>query len=234
MKLLLTSLLLGFAACGGTGSDLDPGAGNDPGTGTSTLQLEGSVRAEPRLSNARAALDFDTEISVRVLLNSTPVTTGYVQVTSAGGTLQLAYDGNGSWRGGGVGYDEVYILDIESGTDNVVGVRVDGPDIHTFSAPLAGASIDSTMPMDMTWSRGEQADSASLRTDLLDNLEIADTGTYAMAAGTLKAERDQAQENDIRLSRSNRVTPSGAVVGSVFTVSVRNEITVIAQPNPAL
>ncbi|MDB4961663.1 MAG: hypothetical protein JWP01_1662 [Myxococcales bacterium] len=237
MKLLLATLLFGTVACGG-GSDLDPGSGSDPGGGTGTLQLEGSVRATPRLANARAALDFDTEISVRVLLGSVPVTTGTVQLTSAGGTLDLAYDNNngnnGSWRGTAIGYDEVYVLDIESGPDTVTGVRVDGPDIHTFSAPTAGATVDSSMTMSVTWDRAVEAETATLRTDMLDNIAIPDLGMYSMSAGALQADRSQPNENEIRLTRANRIVPAGGAVGSLFTVSVRNEIVVIAAPNPAL
>lgn len=231
----LLCLVVGAAACGG--SELDPGAGHDPGDGTGTLQIEGSVRAESRLAGAINPGDFDTEFSVDVLLNSVKVTTGSVKLTSLSGTIELAYDpnsNNGRWRGTAAGYDEVYVLDVVSGADNVLGVRVDGPDIHTFRAPLAGATVDTTMPLDVTWAREDEADSAAIRTENLDNVAIADTGSYAISPGGLKAERDQPRENEIRISRTNRVIPAGGAAGSVMEVSVRNMLSVIAQPNPAL
>lgn len=234
MKLVFASLLLGFAACGG--SDLDPGAGNDPGSGTNTLQVEGSVSTEARLSNARTAGDFDTEFRVRVHLNSIPVTTGRVSMTSNSGTIELAYvlDNNGEWRGNAAGYDEVYVMDVESGDDNVLGVRVDGPDLHWFTEPLAGASVDSTMPLAIKWERGDEAPSASIRADKLDGVAIADTGSYMLSIGALAAEKDKPKENELRLTRTDRVTPAGAAGGSELAVSVRNTLVVIAQPNPAL
>jgi hypothetical protein len=228
--------LLGFAACGG--SDLDPGAGNDPGQGTSTLTIDGNVSAQARLTNARTAGDYDTDLSVHVQLNGQPVTTGTVTVTSAGGTIALTYNPNSGnndrWEGTAAGYDEVYILDVVSGPDKVTGVRVDGPDIHVFDKPIAGATVDSTVALPVAWTCDDTADSASIRAEQIDSVSIPDTGSYSLAAGALKAEKDQAHTNTVRLTRTNRVTPKGAAGGSVLSVSVQNEIEVVAQPNPLL
>jgi hypothetical protein len=229
---LLVSIA-GAGACGG--SDLDPGAGNDPGGGTSTLLVNGDITAQPQLVNARAPGDFETELRVRVSLNQLPVTTGTVTVTSASGSFPLAFNAAETrWEGTAAGYDEVYILDIQSGENLVEGVRVDGPDIHVFTAPLPGAIADSTLPLRVTWDREQTADSASIDVQELDKIAITDTGDYMLAAGALRAERDQARENTIRLSRENRVTPAGAVSGSELSVSVENRIEVVAPANPTL
>lgn len=223
----------GAGACGG--SDLDPGAGNDPGKGTLTLLVDGSVSATPQLTNAREPADFTTELSVRVTLNQQPVTTGTVTITSASGQFPLTFRPDpGRWEGTAPGYDEVYILDVVSGADTVEGVRVDGPDIHTFKAPVAGATVDSTQPLLLTWDSDQKADTASVDTEKLDRIAIEDTHQYMLAGGALKAEKDKVSENTIRLSRTNRVTPTGAVAGSELTVRIENRIQVVAQPNPAL
>ena len=234
-RFLTSTLILSLAACGG-GSDLDPGAGDNPGGGTSTLFVEGRVNAEARVSNARVAAELDTDFSIRVLLNQTPVTTGTVTLTSVSGTFPLVFngDGEGRWTGRQNGYDEVYILDIESGADNVHDVRVDGPDVHIFNKPLAGSTVDSTMPLEVDWLRDDTADLASIDTDRLERLSIPDSGTYMLAAGTLDANRQEARQNDIQIERLDRVLPSGAVAGSEFSVRVRNQITVVAAPTPAL
>lgn len=230
----LASILFVLGACGG--SDLDPGSGNDGGEGTSTLTVTGNVSAEPRLSNARSGGEFDTEFSVRVERAGQTVSTGIVEVTSASGTVRLVFDpnNNGRWRGTAPGYDEVYILDVEDGADNMLGVRVDGPDIHYFTAPTAGATVDSTMPLPVAWSSDDGADSASVRADNINDVAISDTGSYSLAPGALKAKPDQAETNDLELRRTNRVTPHGAAGGSEWTVTIRNEIQVVALPNPAL
>ena len=76
MRTDLASILLvwGVAACGG--NSLEPGAGNDVGSGTRTLSIDGSAHASPHQINARTPADFDTEFSVRVSLNNQTVTTG--------------------------------------------------------------------------------------------------------------------------------------------------------------
>jgi hypothetical protein len=238
MKTCLTSASLVFtlfaAACGG--SALDPGAGSDPGQGTQTLVVTGSAKASARLTNAHAPGDFSTDFSVHVQLNSQIVSTGKVTMTSRSGVVPLAFQtaNNGRWEATAPGYDEVYILDVESGPDNVHGVRVDGPDIHVFTAPTAGASVNSTLVVPIAWDRQDSAQSASIDTDNVDHLSISDTGTFSLPAGSLKAEKDTVRSNTIKIERTNRVTPAGAQGGSELTVSVENEIDVIVQPNPAL
>lgn len=236
MKAVLASTMFVFAACGG--SSLDPGAGNDGGSGTKTLTVVGTMRAEPNLVNAQNFGEFTTAFSVRVTLDTQTVSTGTVEVTSISGKIPLTFVTNGEnagrWVGSAPGYDEVYVMDVTSGPDSVTGVRVDGPDIHTFTSPVANATMDSTQPMDITWTRDDTADTTSLRTDAIDALSITDTGTYQLQAGLLRAEKDKARENTIRITRTNRVTPVGAAGASEMSVVIANKITVLAQPNPAL
>jgi hypothetical protein len=230
--ILLVSVL-GAGACGG--SDTDPGAGDDPGKGTSTLLINGDITARPRIANARDPGDFETEISVRATLGQQPVALGSVMVTSSSGMVPLTFRADRArWEGTAAGYDEVYILDVQSGADAVEGVRVDGPDIHVFTAPTAGATLDSTQPLRVTWDSDQTADSASISVGDIERLAIPDSGDYTLSPGSLRAERDQARENTIYLSRMNRVTPAGAVGGSDFSVTIENRIVVVAQPNPAL
>lgn len=234
MKLVpLFSLVL--AACGGSGSDLDPGAGDDPGTGTSTLSVNGDVSAKPRLVNAREAGDFDTEVSVRVMRGLEVVTSGVVSITSSTGSAPLVFrtDTN-RWEATVAGYDEVYELDVESGSDFVKGVRVDGPDLHFFTEPLAGASVSSTMPLKVTWDSDQTAASASIKAEEVGSIAVPDTGLYTLAAGALKAESDKPRENTLEITRLNRVTPAGALAGSQLSVSIENRLQVIAEANPAL
>jgi len=236
MKLVFASIPF-IVAC--AHDPLTPGAGDKPGHGTNTLLVNGSVSAEPRegTSNALDPASFSTDFRVHVQLNNTTVTTGTVTVTSyAGGMIPLSFtaDNNGTWVGRGSGYEEVYQLDVISGADEVTGVIVDGPDIHTYVAPLAGASLDSTTPIDVKWERDEMADTTSIRVGDLDRINIADTKLYTLAPSSLKAEKDQPRENTIELRRSNQVAPAGAIGGSLFTVSVTNTLDVVAQPNPAL
>jgi hypothetical protein len=238
MKPIFALLSLSFAAC--SSSPLDPGAGDSLGSGTQTLVVTGSASAHPRITNAHQPSDFDTDFQIRISLNNQAVTTGTVTITSlALKGLNLTWVQNGGqfgrWEGTANGYDELYQLDIISGADKVEGVRVDGPDIHTFTAPTAGASMDSTMANTVTWARAGIADIAEIQPgDNVNSLAIEDTGTYSIPPGTLKADRQQAKQNTIILQRTNRVTPTGGAAGSEFSVRVTNEIDVLALPNPLL
>jgi len=229
MRHSLVSMLLVCVGCGG--GALDPGSGNSAGDGTNTLFVQGSARAEPAITNASDAHDFTTEFDVEVRLNDQEVTTGTVTMTGNSGTTDLVF-GDQGWHGVANGYDEVYILDVDSGPDNVHGVRVDGPDIHVFTAPLPGDTVDATQPVDLTWDCDDTAAEISLRVGDVDNIAITDQRSFTIAVGTLRAETGQTRENEIRLTRANRVTPSGGVPGSDLTVSVRQEMTVLAAPLP--
>lgn len=225
--------LVSLVACGG--GPLDPGAGNDPGTGTQTLLIEGGASASPRFVNAANPNEFDTDFSVRIeRAGGQAVVTGSVTVTSATGSVPLVLGPENRWRGAMANYDEVYQLDIDDGTDSARGIRVDGPDIHVFAAPLAGATVDSRVPLNLAWNREEAAQIITLRAEGIDELSITDTGSYQLAANLLRAERDKARTNDLRIRREQEVTPLGALPGSHWSVSVTNRIEVVVQANPAL
>lgn len=225
---LRTALAVCLAACGG---DLDPGSGNDPGTGTSTLFVDGDVEATPTVTNASRSPDFSTHFSVAVRKNDVAVTTGEVTVSSNGGTVALVYDtAENRWRGQQNGYHEVYELSVSSGDDGVSGVRVDGPALHHFTAPLPGAAVSATVPLEVRWERDEAAATAQFETQEVGELAIADTGSYSVPVGALKSNSGEATEERLRLDRSERVTPAGALADSSMRVRIRNEIDVLVEP----
>lgn len=231
-QLLACSLFATLAACGG-GDPLEPGAGDDPGTGSSTLLIDADVHAGERLPNAREAADFDTELHVRVEKDGERVESGSVSVTSAGGTVELAFDAaddGGRWRGLQAGYFEVYELDVTSGDDFVAGVRVDGPALHYFTTPTAGATVDATAALDVSWAAAEVADTATIRTKEMDEVTIDDAGGYTLAVGSLKSKPDETEQEELRLRRAARITPAGAVAGSELRVEISNRIELVVAP----
>lgn len=235
MKYVLASAFISITACG-TSDPLEPGSGDQFGTGTQTLLVKGTVSARPRVNNAKLAADFDSEFRVQLSLGDVPVSTGSVTMRSAMRTVPLAWrdngQGTGQWEASAAGYDEVYQLDVSSGGDNVSGVIVDGPDIHTITAPTAGAALDSTQAITVTWDRIETTDEARISAEN-DGIVVPDSGTYTMSPRTLRAEKDKTKTNRLRITRTNRVSPAGAVAGSSMAVSVANEIEVVAMPCPS-
>ena len=228
MKTVLASFALLFAAC--AHAPLDPGAGDNAGGGSKTLTVQGSAIAHPNVPDAAHPSDFTTEFEIRISLGQTQVTTGTVTLTSSGAKTDLTFNtnGNGRWQGTANGYDEVYQLDVTSGPDTISAVRVDGPGIHTISGPAEGASIDASMPNMLTWLRDAAAETAQLRIrDGGDGLTIADSGSFSIPALTFQASHDQTRNTTIQLTRTNQITPAGAVAGSSFSVGVENEIDVV-------
>lgn len=233
MKTMFASLALVAAAC--SSNPLDPGAGDQTGGGTSTLLVTGRASAEPNTPNTREDTQFTTNFEIEVSLNNVPVTTGTVTVKSRTGLATLTFNPNGGqfgrWEGSIANYDEVYDFNVESGSDSVTGVYVDGPDIHVFTSPMAGASLDATMPQKILWARGAKADSARFSAgDGGNGITIDDSGTYSMAPGTMNTDQTQARPNTLRLTRTNNVTPKGGVAGSMLSVSVAQELDVVALP----
>jgi hypothetical protein len=236
MKTLIATLAF-VTAC--SSNPLDPGAGDTAGTGTKTLSIDGGANAHPTTPNAADAAGFKTDFEIDIKLGTSEITTGTVTVTSSSGKTALAFDmtTTNHWLGTAAGYDEVYQLDVDDGTDTVSGVRVDGPGIHTITTPSASASIDSTMMTSVTWARDEAAQTAVLHID--DNnggngdLPVSDTGNFSIPANTFKAQKDQTRPATVSLTRTNQIAPAGAAAGSTFTVGVENEVDVIVLANPA-
>jgi hypothetical protein len=226
-----------------THGPLDPGSGNSVGSGTGTILVNGAASAQPSVKNATTPSDFTTAFSVQLTLNAAPLTTGTVTMTSASGVVTLTYQPaqgtGGRWQATGAGYDQLYQLDVISGADTIKGVRVDGPDIHAFTAPTSGAVVDSKVTLPLAWHRGATADAAVLRVGDGGGggggnagLTIPDTGSYTMAAAALPSSKNQAQTSTLRLTRTNRVTPAGGAGGSEIAVSIANTVDVVAQINP--
>jgi hypothetical protein len=218
-------------------SPLDPGAGSEPGTGTGTLTVNGGATAEPNAPNSKLDTDFTTNFAIELSLGNAPVTTGTVTIRSITGTATLTYEPNsgqfGRWTGMIANYDQVYELNVVSGTDKISAVYVDGPDIHAFTAPTLGATVDSTIVNTLTWQRASAAQQAAFSIDGdgggRDGLAITDTGTYAIPALAIPAQKDQTRQATLRVTRTNAITPKGAVAGSSFSVSVSQELDVVAQ-----
>jgi hypothetical protein len=235
MKLASFASTFAFlVGCGGDGP-FGPGAGNDPGGGTGTLLVDGDIEAEPAFDNARDGTDFTTQFRIRIARAGAAVTTGMVTVESIAGAVELVFDPSddgGRWRGVQSGYHEVYRLDVASGEDAVDGVRVDGPDVHWFDTPLAGSTVDASLPLAIEWDRGDEAESASIETERIDRVGIADTGAYTLAAGGLRSKDAETETERIELRRSARVVPAGGTGGSEVSVQIDNRIDVVVAPCP--
>lgn len=232
---LLLAAVLGFPAC--TDDSLAPGAGDDPGTGTGTLKVTCGISA------SRANADFPTDFRVHLEKDGLPFDTADVTITSSSGAIKLVRETDrlgrplsGAWVARASKYDEVYVLDVTTATDNVRGVRVDGPDIHTITSPVGQPTVDPRLPMTIEWSRREDAETAYLNfTDQDGNyppLLLPDSGSYSLAPGTLRTSLDSLRFVSGSLVRDKLVTPTGGADGSMVWVVVSAYLGVFTDPNP--
>jgi hypothetical protein len=114
-RYFLLAAVLGVTAC--TDDSLAPGAGDDPGSGTGTLQVHCGIGAAPE-----ANADGPTNFVVHVLKDGARVDGADVTITSSSGAIKLVNDLSGRYDGKTSVYDEVYVLDVSSGDDNLRGV----------------------------------------------------------------------------------------------------------------
>lgn len=204
---------------------------DDAGGGTGTLVVTGTASATSSIANASDPSSFTTDFTLDVTRAGAPVTTGTVTITSDRGAVALRFDGaTMRWHGAQAGYEPSYALDITSDSDAVSGVQVAGPDIQTFTAPLAGATVDSTQPLAIAWARVDAAAIATLGTREINGVSITDTGTYMLATGSLRSKQDQVEDERLELVRAQQVTPAGAAAGSQFRVSVATRIDLLVAP----
>jgi hypothetical protein len=229
----MAAVQLSLGACSDSVATLAPGAGNDPGTGTGTLAVDGFVRASPNRFNAPANSDFETAFSLRLSRNNQIITNGTVTITSATGKVPLTYR-DGRWTGSAPIYDEVYVLDIASGADRIDAVRIDGPDVHVFSEPTRGETVSATAPVTIKWERLDEADAAAVRTETIDWIAIPDAGSYVLPSGAFRPDPAKPLSHTLRLARTNLVAPAGAAAGSAWSVTIENQLNVSTDAQPPL
>jgi hypothetical protein len=216
---IFASMMLGLGgACGSGGGEFPLPNQDDPGTGSRTLAVTGSVEATEGFDNASDPNDFAVSIEVLVEKGGEPARGAAVYVTSRAATIELREADSGTYRGTQVGYDRVFRLDVDAGEDFVEGVVVVGPDIHRFSAPEQGTTVPGDEDLVIAWERESPAEIARLESRSLDARTIVDSGSFIFNHDDFDEDEER-----VRLRRSSRVSPEGAVSGS-FTVQIRNQI----------
>jgi len=227
----LGTLILG--ACTAThvdAPDLSPGVGNSVGQGNGALYVDAYVIAAPAAMNTTDAALFDVSFRVFVKAVVGGDWSGTVTITSNNAELPLAFDGT-NWVGTISGYEQVYQLDIEGDRGYVRGVRVEGPDIHRITAPVAGATVHAANDT-VAWERTTPAAEVTLTgVQLGEYLHIQDDLGVSYSNGLGNA----ADPNDtLTVTRTNRIEPAGTASDGLspsrFSVNVSNSVEVVVAP----
>jgi len=109
-------------------------------------------------------------------------------------------------------------LEVTRGTDNIRGVVLGGPGVHTITAPTNGSVMTAGQPMTVTWSVPSRARAVELETRNFGPIALADNGSYTIAGANNPANTDQRVE----VRRYNEVEIAGGRPSSRLRVTVEN------------
>ena len=215
MRNLVLGVMAGtLIACGGGTEPVVER--NDPGTGTLTLKVTADIDAKDVVGGFITDFDVDVEDAA-----GNPVSLATVTIKNSSlGEITLLETSAGSGK-----YTAVrnsfpngdFELNVVRGTDNVQGVTLGGPGVHTITAPLVNDSMPSLQSFVVTWNSPSQAKSAELETQDYGPVVVPDTG----AAMVPSLENVVRVDQRIRVFRFNEVGIDGGLPGSRLRVEVR-------------
>ena len=217
MRNLVLGVMAGtLVACGGTGPTVER---NDPGTGTLTLRVTADIDATDVIGGFITDFDVDVEDAA-----GDPISLATVTIKNSSlGEITLLETNAGSGRYTAVRNsfpDGDFELNVVRGTDNVQGVILGGPGVHTITAPLANATVTALQSLIVTWNSPSQAKSAELETRDYGPVIVPDTGAAMIPASETEARADER----IRVFRFNEVGINGGLPGSRLKVEIRQTV----------
>lgn len=218
MQKLVLGLMAGaLVACGnGTGPTVER---NDSGTGSLTLKVTADIDADDVVGGF--VTDFDVTVkdaagndvsgAIVTIKNSTLGVITLLETSAGSGDYTATRNifPNGDFE-----------LNVERGTDNVKGVVLGGPGVHTITAPLANAVVTALQALTVTWDVPSQARSAELETHDYGSVVVPDNGE-AVVPGLQNVARTAQR---IRIWRFNEVDIAGGLPGSRLKVKVRQTV----------
>lgn len=215
-SILAGTALIAATACGG--DNTGPAATrNSPGTGSATLLVTARIDA----SDVTGGFSTDYDVSLRDALGNR-VSGATVTISNLSlGTLTLpeTVAGSGNYFNTRLSFPAGdFRLDVTRGTDNVRGVILGGPGIHTITAPVNGSVAIANQPMVVRWSFPSASRAAEIETEDFGPVTTADAGSYTIAGANNPIR--SAQYVEVR--RYNEVDIIGGRPGSSLRVTVEN------------
>ncbi len=221
-KSATVAAILVAAACGdGTGPATNR---NNPGTGSSTLQVVADIDAndDPAIIGG-----FWTDYAVSVRNGAgNPVSGATVTISNpsfSGGkiTLPEMAAGSGDYLLIGNTFPSGdFRLDVVQSTNNVHDVIVGGPGVHNITTPAKNATVAANQPLLVRWTVPSRAKFAELETRDFGTITLPDSGSYQIPGASNPARPDQR----IRVFRFNEVDMAGGLTGSRLRVTVRKTV----------
>ncbi len=218
----------GLAALAACGNSSGPAASrNNPGTGTSTLLITADVDAK---DDPMVVGGFVTDYSVSVRDGAgNRVSLAIVTIANPSiGTVTLPETGPGTgdyFISDNRFPSGDFTLNVVRNTDNVKDVVVGGPGVHSITAPVKNAVVQSSQPLPVRWTVPSAAKSAEVQTRDYDAPSLPDNGAFTIPAGV--ATNPPRPDQRIRVFRFNEITTADgmkALPGSRLRVQVRNTV----------
>ncbi len=215
------------AGCGGGGSPMT----DSPGTGTHTLSVQASVSADNTQNDGSGiSANFQTTLNVTVAdSGGGPVTGATVRMNTSLGlfTLTESTFTPGNYSYSYTGYSTYHTLSVVSGSDNVEGATLIGPDLHSITFPVQGGTYGVGQSMTTNWKKSTNAEQVHISTKLcLSGVfgmpDALDTGSYVLKGNICFPFADNNQR--VRIERMNQSTIGGGVAGSLFQATVTNPV----------
>lgn len=205
------------AGCSGDDSSSNPVPVDPAGSGSQTLL----VVAEVSGSDGGGGL-FSTNFTATVTdVGALPVTGAAVVIQGPFGLVTLVEQGAGVYAAVRNDYTPgTYVLSVVRSTDQVTGVRVIAPDIHSITSPTTTAAVTANQPFDVVWTRTVAAQECWMETRDWQSLPQMDTGLITVPGSDNPPNNDQR----IRLFRKNTQAPAGGLQGSEFNGRIRNSV----------
>lgn len=206
--------VLAAAALAACGSD---GITTDPGRGSGTLLVDGSVGYEGGAAELRVTVE---RAGVAVL-------DAVVEMESDLGTVALVHEGGGSYRALQAGWGDGYLLRVEAGEDYLEGA-IDAPAAVQLTEPDPLVPFDPHLAANgmvlVRWA-GDGADAARVKTKDFEWTGV-DAGELQVPAIVFV---EASQELEVR--RENRVILAGGAPGSDLNAHFDAKVTLLVS-NP--
>ena len=210
-------IVLAVAACGGHSTATDH---NNAGTGSGTMTVTGDINASQTSTGPL------TSFSVRLRDGvGAPVTGATVVIHNAqlGDVTLVDPNNTGVYVNSAPSIPGAdFGLTVVHNTDNVQGVVVGNPGVHTINAPTSNSTVTANQPLAVSWTTPTTAKSATV-TITGYSAQAPDTGTYTIPAANNTARTNQ----HLDLARFNEVDIAGAFSGSRLRVTYTASVTAI-------
>ena len=224
MKRILTLAAAAALACGSNSSNNAATSHNNPGSGSSTLLVQGDINATQTMgATAAPQTTFSVTVKDGSGANVSAATVTVLNSSIPDGVVNLveATAGSGRYSATVASYPTGdFHMNVVKGTDSVQGVVVGGVGMHTINAPALNGTVTAGQPLDVTWTTPAVAKQVSIQTRDLPTTLAPDTGDFTISGAQNPARIGQR----VIITRTNEVEAAGGLLGSGLSVSYANRI----------